>query len=101
MKRQSAKTQPRGKGPKFRPATARQNAKPRSENSADTVMKTVGLCMIVKDESQVILRCLRSVRPLIDYALIVNAVGDADRSTTGRGIFAAAQVRENPRRSPN
>jgi glycosyltransferase involved in cell wall biosynthesis len=35
-------------------------------------MKTVGLCMIVKNESQVILRCLRNVRPLIDYALIVD-----------------------------
>ena len=35
-------------------------------------MKTIGLCMIVKDESQVILRCLRAVRPLIDYALIVD-----------------------------
>ena len=35
-------------------------------------MKSVALSMIVKDESQVILRCLRSVRPLIDYMLIVD-----------------------------
>lgn len=33
-------------------------------------MKTIGLCMIVKNEAHVILRCLDSVRPLIDYALI-------------------------------
>jgi hypothetical protein len=26
-------------------------------------MKTIGLCMIVKDEAHVILRCLASVRP--------------------------------------
>src|SRR5437762_3199729 len=39
---------------------------------ASASMKTIGLCMIVKDEAQVILRCLKSVRPLIDYALIVD-----------------------------
>ena len=33
-------------------------------------MKTIGLCMIVKNETQVILRCLDSVRPLVDYVLI-------------------------------
>ena len=33
-------------------------------------MKTIGLCMIVKDEAHVILRCLESVRPLVDYVLI-------------------------------
>jgi glycosyltransferase involved in cell wall biosynthesis/predicted O-methyltransferase YrrM len=32
--------------------------------------KTIGLCMIVKDESMVILRCLESARPIIDYVLI-------------------------------
>ena len=31
---------------------------------------TLGLCMIVKDEAHVILRCLASVRPLVDYILI-------------------------------
>ena len=33
-------------------------------------MPTIGLCMIVKNESHVILRCLESVRPLLDYVLI-------------------------------
>jgi glycosyltransferase involved in cell wall biosynthesis len=31
---------------------------------------TIGLCMIVKNEIQVMTRCLNSVRPLIDYVLI-------------------------------
>ena len=33
-------------------------------------MTTIGLCMIVKNESPVILRCLDSVRPFLDYVLI-------------------------------
>ena len=33
-------------------------------------MKTIGLCMIVKNEAKVIRRCLDSVRPLLDYVLI-------------------------------
>ena len=32
--------------------------------------RTIGLCMIVKNEAHVIMRCLESVRPLIDYVLI-------------------------------
>jgi glycosyltransferase involved in cell wall biosynthesis len=33
-------------------------------------MKSIGLCMIVKDEARLILRCLESVRPLVGYFLI-------------------------------
>ena len=33
-------------------------------------MKSIGLCMIVKNEARIITRCLDSVRPLIDYVLI-------------------------------
>ena len=33
-------------------------------------MKSIGLCMIVKNEARVILRCLESVRPLVDYVLV-------------------------------
>lgn len=33
-------------------------------------MTKIGLCMIVKDEGDIIRRCLDSVRPLIDYAVI-------------------------------
>ena len=33
-------------------------------------IKTIGLSMIVKNESAVILQCLESVKPLVDYMLI-------------------------------
>jgi glycosyltransferase involved in cell wall biosynthesis len=32
--------------------------------------KTIGLCMIVKDEAKIILRCLESVKRLVDFVLI-------------------------------
>jgi glycosyltransferase involved in cell wall biosynthesis len=35
-----------------------------------SAMKTIGLCMIVKNEAGVILRCLESARSLVDYALV-------------------------------
>jgi glycosyltransferase involved in cell wall biosynthesis len=34
--------------------------------------KTIGLCMIVKNESKIIERCLDSVKPMIDYVSIVD-----------------------------
>jgi glycosyltransferase involved in cell wall biosynthesis len=39
-------------------------------------MKTVGLCMIVKNESHVIERCMNSLKRLIDYVLIVDTGSD-------------------------
>jgi glycosyltransferase involved in cell wall biosynthesis len=42
-------------------------------------MKTIGLCLIVKDESHVIGRCLDSVKRLIDYVLIVDT-GSTDNT---------------------
>jgi glycosyltransferase involved in cell wall biosynthesis len=39
-------------------------------------MKTIGLCLIVKNESHVIARCLDSVKRLIDYVLIVDTGSD-------------------------
>ncbi len=45
------------------------------------LMKTIGLCMIVKNESQVILRCLKSVRALVDYVLIEDT-GSTDGTQT-------------------
>jgi glycosyltransferase involved in cell wall biosynthesis len=33
-------------------------------------VKRIGLCLIVKNESNVILRCLESARPIVDYVLI-------------------------------
>lgn len=40
-------------------------------------MATIGLCMIVKDEQQVIERCLASARPIVDSWLIVDT-GSSD-----------------------
>jgi len=41
-------------------------------------MKKIGLCLIVKNESHVIRRCLDSVKRLIDYVLIVDTGSDDD-----------------------
>ena len=50
-------------------------------------MKTIGLCMIVKDEAHVIVRCLDSVKPLVDYRAHrghrLDRRHPADRSATG------------------
>src|SRR5215831_5640322 len=35
-------------------------------------IKTIGLCMIVKNAAHLVLQCLETVRPLVDYALIVD-----------------------------
>jgi glycosyltransferase involved in cell wall biosynthesis len=32
--------------------------------------KTIGLCMIVKNEAAIVTRCLESARPLVDYVLV-------------------------------
>jgi glycosyltransferase involved in cell wall biosynthesis len=50
-----------------------------SHGQASNKMKKIGLCMIVKDESKVIKRCLDSVKPLIDYVCIVDT-GSTDNT---------------------
>ena len=57
-----------------RPVTGRQGGR--------TSTKTIGLCMIAKNEAHVILRCLESVRPLIDYVLIEDDAGSTDGTGT-------------------
>ena len=47
--------------------------------SAEEKMKKIGLCMIVKDEERIIRRCLDSVKPMIDYALVVDT-GSSDNT---------------------
>jgi glycosyltransferase involved in cell wall biosynthesis/LPS sulfotransferase NodH len=42
-------------------------------------MKTIGLCMIVKNEAEVILRCLESARPIVNYVLIEDT-GSTDKT---------------------
>ena len=49
------------------------------KNSAVVRKKQIGLCMIVKDEEKIITRCLESVKPLIDYVLIVDT-GSTDKT---------------------
>lgn len=44
-------------------------------------MKTLALCMIVKDEARILRRCLVAARPLIDFALIVDT-GSSDATLT-------------------
>lgn len=39
-------------------------------------MKTIGLCMIVKNEAHVIERCMESLKRLLDYVLIVDTGSD-------------------------
>jgi len=39
-------------------------------------LKKIGFCIIVKNESHVIERCLNSVKPIIDYVLIVDTGSD-------------------------
>jgi glycosyltransferase involved in cell wall biosynthesis len=53
-------------------------------------VKTIGLCMIVKDEAHVIRRCLDSVRPLVDYVLIEDT-----GSTDGTQQIIRAWLRDN------
>lgn len=40
-------------------------------------MTTIGLCMIVKNEAKVILKCLASALPIVDYVLVIDT-GSAD-----------------------
>ncbi len=43
--------------------------------------KTLGLCMIVKNEAHVIINCLESVHPLVDYVLVEDT-GSTDGTQT-------------------
>jgi glycosyltransferase involved in cell wall biosynthesis len=50
-------------------------------------MASIGLCMIVRNEAQVLERCLASTLPLIDYACIVDTGSDDDTETVARRFF--------------
>jgi glycosyltransferase involved in cell wall biosynthesis len=54
---------------------------PASNLHADRTVKTLGLCMIVKNKSKVVLRCLESVRPILDYVLVEDT-GSTDGTQT-------------------
>ncbi len=53
-------------------------------------MASIGLVMIVRDESHVIERCLASVRPLIDYILVADT-GSTDQTREIVRNFIASQ----------
>ena len=56
-------------------------------------MKSIGLCMIVKDEAHVIRRCLESVALILDYILVVDT-GSADGTqSVVRDFLATANIR--------
>src|SRR5258708_7527223 len=44
-------------------------------------MSTIGLCMIAKNESDIIPRCLESARQMVDYVMIEDT-GSTDRTQT-------------------
>ena len=52
--------------------TATASDQPNQPNQPATAAKTIGLCMIVKNETNVIRRCLESALPLVDYILVVD-----------------------------
>ncbi len=52
------------------------------------MVKTIGLCMIVKDEAPIIARCLAAARPFVDYALIVDT-GSTDATIAVTRAFLA------------
>ncbi|RWB67974.1 glycosyltransferase family 25 protein [Mesorhizobium sp.] len=55
-------------------------------------MSTIGLCMIVKNETKVIEQCLTSVLPLVDYILIVDTGSTDGTQDLIRGFLTAHNV---------
>jgi hypothetical protein len=63
-------------------------------------MKSIGLCMIAKNEMHVMRRCLESVLPILDYVLVVDTGSDDGTPSVVRHILAtrnmAGEVVEEP-----
>ena len=55
-------------------------------------MSTIGLCMIVKNEAKVILKCLASALPLVDYVLVVDTGSGDGTQDLIRGFLASHNV---------
>ena len=63
-------------------------------------MKSIGLSLIVKNEMRVMRRCLESVAPILDYALIVDTGSDDGTQSVARHLLKtlniAGEVVEQP-----
>jgi len=55
-------------------------------------MKSIGLCMIVKNEMHVMRRCLESVLPILDYVLVVDTGSDDGTQAVVRHILATHNI---------
>lgn len=51
-------------------------------------MSTIGLCMIVKNEAKVVLQCLASALPLLDYVLVVDTGSEDGTQEIIRGFLS-------------
>src|SRR5271168_4484452 len=79
--RRAEKARQRVAAPPMRGESPARDTLPARMPGVTTDRKMLGLCMIVKNESKVILRCLESVRPLVDYVLIEDT-GSTDGTQT-------------------
>lgn len=50
-------------------------------------MKTISLCMIVKNEEDVLARCLQSVQGLVDEIVIVDTGSNDRTKEIGRPVY--------------
>ena len=51
-------------------------------------MKSIGLCLIAKNEAHVITRCIDSARPLVDFVLVVDTGSTDDTPRIVREYLA-------------
>ena len=56
-------------------------------------MNSIGLCMIVKNEAHIIRRCIESVRPLVDYVLLVDTGSQDQTQDVVRAFLAESNLR--------
>jgi hypothetical protein len=55
-------------------------------------MKSIGLCMIAKNEMRVMRRCIESVLPILDYVLVVDTGSDDGTQSVVRHILASRNI---------
>lgn len=72
---------------------ARDQGQATAERRRGSSMKTIGLCMIVKNESKVIRRCLTSALPLVDYVLVADTGSEDGTQQIIRDFLAEHDVR--------